>query len=83
MADMERPRRGRPRPEESIERDLRIRTLLINEGPKTRNEIADSLGMSKSLAYLALSRLRESGKVKRCLKADGTSVWQPSEVSCP
>lgn len=75
MQDTERPRRGRPRPADAIERDESIRTLLVTYGPKTRNEIADELGITRSLAYSALDRLRRQGEVKRCLQADGNSVW--------
>jgi predicted ArsR family transcriptional regulator len=75
MTDNESPRRGRPRPADAIERDSRIRALLTESGPQTRNQIASALGISNSLVYLALDRLRRSGEVRRCLREDGTSVW--------
>lgn len=84
MADTERPRRGRPRPDDSIKRDKRIRALLDSQGPMTRNDIADTLAISRSLAYLALDRLRADKLVKRCLRADGTSVWTTKVTEpCP
>jgi predicted ArsR family transcriptional regulator len=82
MPDTDRPRRGRPRPEDAIERDDRIRELLTEYGPQTRNDIADALGITHSLTYLALSRLRDQGGVKRCLQDDGSSVWSV-DVSDP
>lgn len=81
----EKARRGRPRPEDTIERDDRILELLSKRGPHTRNEIAERLGISFSLTYLALDRLRRAGRVKRCLQTDGgTSVWSTAvDESCP
>jgi predicted ArsR family transcriptional regulator len=75
METDEKPRRGRPRPAESINRDHQILTRLKEAGPRTRNQLADDLGLSTSLVYLALSRLRDRGVIKRCLGADGVSVW--------
>lgn len=75
MTDTDKPRRGRPRPDDAIERDDSIRMLLRTMGPQTRNAVSDALGISRSLAYLALDRLRKSGEVKRCLQKDGNSVW--------
>jgi predicted ArsR family transcriptional regulator len=84
MASTDRPRRGRPRPAEAIERDERIKTLLTEEGPQTRNRIAEVLGTTYSLTYLALDRLRQQGAVKRCLLSDGSSVWSTdTESPCP
>jgi predicted transcriptional regulator len=73
MADS-KPRRGRPRPPESIERDETIHRLLSDTGPLTRNQIAEQTGFTHSLVYLALSRLRQAGRVKRCLD-NGQTVW--------
>lgn len=84
MADNERPRRGRPRPEDAIKRDRQIKALLDSEGPMTRNAIAETLNISTSLAYLALDRLRGDKVVKRCLRADGSSVWTTAVTEpCP
>jgi predicted ArsR family transcriptional regulator len=58
--EAKRPR-GRPRPEATILRDERILSYLRTEGDKTRNQIADELGLDKTLTYLALDRLRNAG----------------------
>lgn len=80
----EKPRRGRPRPPENIERDELVYDLLTRSGPLTRNEIADHLGLTVSLTYLALDRLRRDGRIRRCLKADSSSVWSVgTEKPCP
>lgn len=84
MTDTDRPRRGRPRPADSIERDDRILGFLTEAGPQTRNQIAEMLGVSRSLTYLALDRLRQQGTVKRCLRGDGSSVWSADvKEPCP
>jgi DNA-binding transcriptional ArsR family regulator len=54
---------GRPRSPEVIARDERVRTLLVEEGPLTRNQLADRLGVPKGATYLALRRLRDAGLV--------------------
>lgn len=84
MTEREKAPRGRPRPADAIERDDKILKLLSEQGPQTRNAIADHLGISFSLTYLALDRLRRSRHVKRCLQADGSSVWSTAvDESCP
>lgn len=82
MADNDKPRRGRPRPAEAIERDSLILGLLREHGPHTRNQVSDKLGITHSLTYLALDRLRKQGEVKRCLLPDGSTVWS-TDVSEP
>jgi hypothetical protein len=78
------PRRGRPRPQENIDRDERVYDLLAAEGPLTRNEVAEKTGLTASLTYLTLDRLRRSGRVRRCLKEDSSSVWSAeSDSPCP
>lgn len=80
----EKPRRGRPRPPENIERDEQVYSLLKRQGPLTRNEVAERLGLTVSLTYLALDRLRRDGRIRRCLKADSSSVWSiGTEQPCP
>lgn len=80
----DKPRRGRPRPEDTIKRDQKIVDLLAEDGPLTRNTISDRLGISHTLAYLALDRLRKNNRVKRCLQQDGSSVWSTEvEAPCP
>jgi hypothetical protein len=84
MSTDQKPPRGRPRPAENIARDDMIYKMLNRSGPKTRNDLAEELGLSVSLTYLALSRLRGQGRVKRCLQDDGSSVWSTeTERPCP
>jgi predicted ArsR family transcriptional regulator len=68
--------RGRPRPDTTVRRDATIRTFLEENGPKSRNEIAEALGISTQLTYLALSRLADAGSVVRTLADDGSNVWR-------
>jgi len=80
----ETSRRGRPRPEESIQRDDAVFRYLEEHGADTRNAIAAALGIDPSLTYLALDRLRKVGRVKRCLSGTGFSVWSTeTEQPCP
>lgn len=77
------PRRGRPRPEETLKRDGQVLRLLERGGPLTRNDLAEALGISPQLVYLALSRLAKNGRVKRCL-VDNESVWTDKvDQPCP
>lgn len=82
MTQVKRPR-GRPRPQETIDRDRRVLAYLEQEGPQTRNRLAEALGEEKSKVWLALDRLRREGKVQLC---DGGSevVWTSRVgVPCP
>jgi predicted Rossmann fold nucleotide-binding protein DprA/Smf involved in DNA uptake len=58
------PRRGRPRPNETVERDERVLTA-IGEQSLTRDELATALSLSPAQTYLSLHRLRSDGKVER------------------
>lgn len=56
---MDKPKRGRPRPQETIDRDEQILNLLVESGkPRTRNEIMQETGLTSVQVYLSLSRLR-------------------------
>lgn len=66
MSTEEKRPRGRPRPGETIRRDEQIIALLTEVGPKTRNQIAELLGLSKTITYLALDRLRRRDQVRTC-----------------
>lgn len=78
-------RKGRPRSPETIARDNAI-IALLKAGPKTRNEIAAALGISKSLTSIAINRLKDAEPplVRRCVDGEGENVWtvQVSEP-CP
>lgn len=83
MNEDTRPR-GRPRPDETVGRDDRIFSLLEGRGPLTRNEIAEITGLSPSLTYLSLARLKKDERIRPCLKDGGEIVWSTGVGSpCP
>ncbi|MDT0387796.1 hypothetical protein [Streptomyces dubilierae] len=76
------PRRGRPRPAETIERDERIYTILT-AGPRSRGQLAQETDLSTDLVHLALGRLRRAGRVRQCLSG-GVIVWSVADdTPCP
>jgi hypothetical protein len=76
------PRRGRPRPAETIERDQRIHELLT-AGSMSRGQLAADTGLTTDLVALALGRLRRAGRVRQCLH-DGVIVWSVADgTPCP
>lgn len=80
--ESKRPR-GRPRPPETIERDSAVLAHLRLNGAQTRNQIAESLGLGKAVAYLALNRLRARGAVRICAARSGSGVLWTTEVDQP
>lgn len=75
--------RGRPRPEEAIQRDESVLELL-KSGPLTRNQLRDATGLAPTIVYLSLSRLRRQGRVKLCQGAAGNRVWSTDvDGPCP
>ena len=81
--ELKRPR-GRPRPQETIERDARILKYLTENGPQTRNTLADALGEAPSKVWLALNRLRTQGQVRICTSAaKGSDMLWTTEVGSP
>lgn len=82
---MDKRPRGRPRPQETVDRDTAILAQLRLNGPQTRNQLAASLGVSLTKTYLALDRLRQDGKVRICADTAGPgSVWSADvEAPCP
>lgn len=81
---MKRPR-GRPRPQEAIDRDRAVLRLLKDEGPLTRNQIAERLTAEKVKVYLSLNRLRSAGQVRTCASgAPGQVLWSAkADQPCP
>lgn len=67
-------RRGRPRPQATIERDEKVRALLASEGALTRKAIAEKLSWDPKDAYASLWRLRHYEHAVE--KVDGKSEWQ-------
>lgn len=70
------PRRGRPRPDSTIQRDEQVLAAIGTEG-KTREDLATETGLTKSEVYLSLHRLRKQGKVERT-RDGGKHVWAPT-----
>lgn len=58
-------RRGRPRPQATVERDERVYQLLRAEGRLTREQIAEKLSITPSIAYMSLFRLKRDGYAQR------------------
>lgn len=80
----EAKRRGRPRSQETIDRDAAIIRLLTTEGPMPRRKISERLDINWSRTYLALERLRNEGRVKPCGGSSRAMVWTiETEERCP
>lgn len=76
------PRRGRPRPAETIERDERIYELLAARS-MSRGQLAQETDLTTDLVALALGRLRRDGRVRQCLDG-GVIVWSVADgTPCP
>jgi len=72
------------RPQDVVDRDDAVHQYLKDHGMRSRNDIAAALGITPQLAYLSLFRLREAGKVKRCLSAQNELLWSAAvEEPCP
>lgn len=76
MARTAKAKRGRPRPQEVIDRDEKVYEAIPADGA-TRDEIADETGYELSEVYLSLFRLKRDGWVERVPNEDGgfTRVW--------
>jgi site-specific DNA-cytosine methylase len=72
----EKSAKGRPRPNETVERDARVFDALATQG-LTRAAIATQLDMAPNLVYLSLWRLArgDSPRVEK-VRHEGTLVWQ-------
>jgi predicted transcriptional regulator len=64
MTEDVKARRGRPRPQDTLNRDDQVHQLL-SKGPLTKTQIAEKLGIESSHAYLSLFRLQREGRVER------------------
>lgn len=82
MTEIKRPR-GRPRPQATIERDEALLAHLKLNGPLSRNQLAESFGLDKTITYLALDRLRRAGLVRTCAETAGPSTLWSSDVEEP
>jgi predicted Rossmann fold nucleotide-binding protein DprA/Smf involved in DNA uptake len=68
-------RRGRPRSEETIQRDEVILKALGN-GPRTKEQLAQDLGLKDTHVYLSLWRLRRDAKVEKVTDGDVRHLWR-------
>lgn len=70
-------RRGRPRPEETKQRDEQVLSALTE--PLTRASLATKIDMAPNDVYLSLWRLRRDGKVQRT-RDGGSHLWSRVEA---
>lgn len=70
-----KPRRGRPRAQETIERDDAVRTAL-GEGPLTKDQLVEKLSLKPELVYLSLWRLRKTGQVEKVSTDGSRHLWK-------
>lgn len=68
-------RRGRPRSQDTIERDEIVRKALEG-GPKTKEQLVEDLSLRGQLVYLSLYRLRNSNVVERISTEDHRFAWK-------
>lgn len=68
-------RRGRPRSQETIQRDETVLKTL-GEGPKTKEQLVQELGVKDTHVYLSLWRLRRDGKVEKVSDPDTRHLWR-------
>lgn len=65
MSDTE-TKRGRPRPQDVVERDEAVMTAVkASAEGSTKEELAESTGLEPSAVYLSLFRLRKDGRIER------------------
>jgi Mn-dependent DtxR family transcriptional regulator len=70
-------RRGRPRPQETIQRDERLLQVLREVPDMTKYELAEALKVSPSVVYLALRRLQAEGLVRHA-SIGKRHYWRPA-----
>ncbi len=92
MTEPEAPadaKRGRPRPDATIERDKRVLEHLAATGPQKREDIAKALDMEGKQVYLSLYRLNRDGAILRNGAAwaakgeDGGPIAAPAAPEAP
>jgi predicted transcriptional regulator len=73
------------RPPAVTDRDEQVYNYLQQNGSSSRNAVSDALGLTRSLTYLSLHRLREADRVKRCLsESTGEQLWSAAvQEPCP
>lgn len=78
-----RKTRGRPRPQETIDRDAAVLAHLKAHGPLTRSDIAEVFGLPPVKVWLCLDRLRREGLVRTCARTEGPGLLWSAEVDRP
>lgn len=68
-------RRGRPRAQETINRDDAVLRAL-GDGPLTKEALVQKLGLKDTHVYLSLWRLRRDGKVEKVSDPDTRHLWR-------
>lgn len=56
-------KRGRPRPQSTIDLDAEVFSLLTRNGPMSREDISVSCVVNLHITYRSLCRLRAAGQV--------------------
>jgi DNA-binding transcriptional ArsR family regulator len=73
-------KRGRPRPQDTVARDEAVAQLVREKGPLSRTQIAEQMGITPSIAYMSLFRLRRDGYVRRAAGAGGDAKSHTWEI---
>lgn len=68
-------RRGRPRAQETINRDDAVLKAL-GDGPLTKEQLVQKLGLKDTHVYLSLWRLRRDGKVAKVSDPETRHLWR-------
>jgi hypothetical protein len=68
-------RRGRPRAQETINRDDVVLKAL-GDGPQTKEQLVQKLGLKDTHVYLSLWRLRRDGKVEKVSDSETRHLWR-------
>ena len=68
-------RRGRPRSQETIQRDDAVRQAL-SSGPHTKEQLVEKLSLPPTLVYLSLWRLRRDGQAEKVAGDETRHLWQ-------
>lgn len=68
-------RRGRPRSQETLERDIRVLTALGKE-TKSKDQLVEELDLKPELVYLSLWRLKRDERVERVNDTGVRHAWR-------
>lgn len=68
-------RRGRPRSQETINRDDAVLKAL-GDGPLSKEQLVQKLSLKDTHVYLSLWRLRRDGRVEKVSDPDTRHLWR-------